>query len=260
MNKEVYQHFRTEERVVIDSLADYISQAQAEYRPVLTHFLDPRQQHIAQFLLQDDNLIKVTAEGGTKEAERKRLLFYPTYYEPTLADFELQLLEINYPTKFVTLTHGQVLGTLANCGLERDVLGDIITDLTHWQIIVQENISDYLVQQVERIGKTNVRLEKRQLSEMVSQHNDWGIETLSVSSLRIDTVISGVYNISRKRVKDLINAKKVQLNWMVSEKPDTEVGLLDIISVRGFGRIKLQDILGMSKRGKQRLEVAVIRK
>ena len=132
--------------------------------------------------------------------------------------------------------------------------------MIHWQIIVQENISDYLVQQVERIGKTNVRLEKRQLSEMVSQHNDWEIETLSVSSLRIDTVISGVYNISRKRVKDLINAKKVQLNWMVSEKPDTEVGLLDIISVRGFGRIKLQDILGMSKRGKQRLEVAVIRK
>ena len=87
VNSEVYQHFRAEEKPLIDSLNDYINQAQNEYRPILTHFLDPRQQHITQFLLQADDMIKVKADGGFAQAERKRLLFYPDYYEPQTKDF-----------------------------------------------------------------------------------------------------------------------------------------------------------------------------
>ncbi len=117
-----------------------------------------------------------------------------------------------------------------------------------------------MLQQVERIGKINVRLEEIPLTKRLVPNNDWELETVSASSLRIDTVIAAVYNISRNRVKELINAKKVQLNWMVLTKPDTELGALDIVSVRGFGRIKLIDVLGKSKRGKLRCEVAVIRK
>ena len=72
VNSEVYQHFRAEEKPLIDSLNDYINQAQNEYRPILTHFLDPRQQHITQFLLQADDMIKVKADGGFAQAERDR--------------------------------------------------------------------------------------------------------------------------------------------------------------------------------------------
>ena len=103
-------------------------------------------------------------------------------------------------------------------------------------------------------------LEEKNLAERLVPNNDWELETVFTSSLRIDTMIATVYNISRNRVKELINAKKVQLNWMVLTKPDTELGALDIVSVRGFGRIKLGAVLGRSKRGKLRCEVAVIRK
>lgn len=98
------------------------------------------------------------------------------------------------------------------------------------------------------------------MAERLVPNNDWELATVFTSSLRIDTMIATVYNISRNRVKELINAKKVQLNWMVLTKPDTELGALDIVSVRGFGRIKLSAVLGRSKRGKLRCEVAVIRK
>lgn len=260
MNTEVYQHFRPEEKPVIDMLTDLIGQAKNEYRPILTHFLDPRQQYIANFLLKDDDLIKVQADGGFANAERKRLLFYPPYLEPKREDFELQLLEINYPQKFATLTHGQILGTFANSGLEREVLGDITTDGIRWQIIVQKNISDYLLRQIERIGKNSVRLEEKPLTELVIGEDESENEVVSLSSLRIDTVIATVYNISRKRAKDLITAKKVQLNWMVIEKPDVELSLADVVSVRGFGRIKLGERLGISKRDKLRHEIAVFRK
>ena len=49
--------------------------------------------------------------------------------------------------------------------------GDIITDSQRWQIIVQKNISDYLLQQVKRIGKINVNLEEKNLNLSVGQRH-----------------------------------------------------------------------------------------
>ena len=63
VNSEVYQHFRAEEKPLIDSLNDYINQAQNEYRPIFTNFLDPIQLNIALFLLQVYYMINVKAEG-----------------------------------------------------------------------------------------------------------------------------------------------------------------------------------------------------
>lgn len=260
MSEQIYQHFRKEEQPLIDQLLDLIRQAQDEYRPVLTHFLDPRQQYIARFLLQAEGPVKMSVHGGFAGAERKRLLFYPAYYEPTLADFELQLLEIDYPAKFVTLSHGKVLGTLANVGLERDVLGDIITDEFSWQVIVQKNISEYLVQQVDRIGKVHVSLRPKELTQLTEVIPAWEKLVISCSSLRIDVIVKAVYGLSRQRVKDMINAKKISLNWLTLERSDLEVGSKDIISVRGYGRIRFEQVLGRSKRDKLRCEVSVIRK
>ena len=68
VNSEVYQHFRAEEKPLIDSLNDYINQAQNEYRPILTHFLDPRHQLFALLLLQAEYIIKLIAYGGFAHA------------------------------------------------------------------------------------------------------------------------------------------------------------------------------------------------
>ena len=47
----IYQHFRPEEASVIDSLNEVIVRAKDEYRPILTHFLNPRQHFIADVLI-----------------------------------------------------------------------------------------------------------------------------------------------------------------------------------------------------------------
>jgi RNA-binding protein YlmH len=73
-------------------------------------------------------------------------------------------------------------------------------------------------------------------------------------------LISAVYNISRQRSKELVENGKIKLNWQVFERPDFELGLRDIISVRGFGRIQLREIEGKSKKDKYRLLLGVLRK
>ena len=47
----IKQHFRADEGPIIDQISDWIVQANDQYRPVLTPFLNPRQQYIAQTTL-----------------------------------------------------------------------------------------------------------------------------------------------------------------------------------------------------------------
>ena len=64
----IYQHFRPEEASVIDSL-----NAKDEYRPILTHFLNPRQHFIADVLIGRFDDVKLKTFGGFSGSERKRI-------------------------------------------------------------------------------------------------------------------------------------------------------------------------------------------
>ena len=254
----IYQHFRKDEAVVIDDIHDTLERVRNEYRPILTHFFNPREQLIASTLLKDDDQIKMKSFGLIPNAERKRILFYPEYYDPVLSDFEVSLMEINYPTKFAELQHNQVLGTLMNIGIKRDVIGDIVTDGEKWQIVADAQMVDYIRLQVDHIGRIKVKMIPASSEQLVSSRDEWTDLQVSVSSLRIDVLVAGVYNLSRKHVKDLLKSQKVHLNWMLVEKPDLELGIKDIISVRGHGRFRIDDVHGVSKRGKIRLGISVL--
>lgn len=81
-----------------------------------------------------------------------------------------------------------------------------------------------------------------------------------MSSLRVDVVISNVFNISRQRSKQLIESNKVKLNWMEMQRADFVLDLLDIVSIRGFGRLQIRAIEGTTKKEKIRLSLGVLRK
>ena len=256
----IYQHFRKEEIPLIDELRDRVNQAIREYRPIITDFLDPRQQFIARSLVSQGSGVKVEFNGGIGGAERKRALFYPDYYTPSKEDFGLSLFEIVYPRKFSQLHHGQVLGTLANSGLDRSVLGDILTDGNHWQVVVEQQIADYIQLQIEKIGRIKVKLEPISFDQAVENLDEYETQTTTLSSLRIDNLISDAFNFSRKVAKDLIREKRIHVNWTLVDKPDWKIGVHDIVSVRKYGRIKVLDLLGETRKDKLRVKIGVLNK
>lgn len=260
MNENVYQHFKSDEHDVIDKLESQITKAQIDYQPVLTDFLNPREIYISQSLLGKDEPVKMSSFGGYQDADLKRVLFYPDYFKCEKEDFELALLEIKYPKKFATLHHGQILGSIMGSGIKRNVVGDIITDGSNWQIIVEHKICSFLQEQVNQIGKINVHLEPINLNAMLTPLCSWEEQNILVSSLRIDNLIANCYRISRMRAKELINNNKVQVNWGSIDHPDYLVNKYDIISVRGFGRIRLNNVLGETRKQKLKVCVSIIKK
>lgn len=258
MEDSVYQHFRKEEHEIVDYFRSKMADVKLRYVPFLTGFMNPREQFIANSLVRKSSSVKIEMEGGYRNADRKRILLYPSYFKPRLDDYELQLLEIRYPVKFVTIHHRQILGSLMHSGLQRSVIGDILTDGIRWQLIVDRKISRFIVSQIHKIGSVSVDIVLQEPTKLLKPENAWQQRYYLVSSERIDSLIAAGFGISRSKTKKLINDSNVQLNWMTINRSSYQIHNKDVITVRGFGRLRLDEELGMTRKGKCKVRMSMI--
>lgn len=260
MNEYIYQHYREDERPFIDGVYDWIRQVENTYQPYTTNFLTPRQVMIVKELVGAFPDISVVFSGISDQAERKRAVILSPYVNVQKSDFKLSLLEVNYPTKFGELSHGQILGTLMGSGVERELVGDIITDGKNWQIIVDETIADYFIQQITKIANIGVELIEIDHSKVLTPLVEWEEKQVFVSSLRLDALLANVYNLSRANAQTMIKQGRAKVNFTECDRLDELIDREDIVSLRGFGRFKINEIQGKTKKDNFRLEIYVLKK
>jgi RNA-binding protein YlmH len=255
--ESVYQHFRKEEREFIDKVFGWKQIVTEQYRPKLTDFLDPREQKIIKTLIGENPDVRVQLFGGYKNAERKRAFFYPDYIQPALDDFGMSAFEIMFPKKFVTLSHREVLGSLMSLGLKRSKFGDIIIHDETVQVMVAQEIVNFLQVNWNKIGKISVRLKQIPFEDVFSHEEEMDISLITVSSLRLDAVLANVYHQSRQKIKSLIENSLVKVNWKIVEDAHFEIAEDDVLSVRGFGRSKVLSIEGKTRKDKWRIKIGI---
>lgn len=251
----LYQHFRKEEHAFIDQVLEWKQTVENQYSPKLTDFLDPREQEIVQQVIGTNGDTQVEFFGGIKGLERQRAFLYPSYFTPTETDYQLSFFELKYPVKFVTVDHRKVLGSLMSLGLKRSKFGDILTQGERIQIIVAQEIADYVRMNLTSVGKAAISLTEINASDLLEITEEWTEQTVTVSSLRLDTVLSSILNISRQKVQALIENGLVKVNWKKIEQTSFECKEYDVLSVRGHGRSKLHSIDGKTKKDKWRIIV-----
>lgn len=249
----VYQHFRPEEKEFIDQVLNWKEAVETTYAPKLTDFLDPREQDIVKKLIGSNQDVKFELFGGSNATERKRVIIFPDYYECQETDFQVCLFEVDYPKKFITIEHPQVLGSLMSLGLKRGKFGDILLHDNRVQFFVSQEVEEYIVLQLQSIGKANVSLRKLPLDQAILTGEKWQEISLTASSLRLDTIISAIYNVSRQKSQVFILQGIVKVNWTMIENVAFECEESDIISVRGFGRAKIMAVEGKTKKDKWRI-------
>jgi RNA-binding protein YlmH len=253
--ESLLQHFRKDEQQFIEQVSGWIVDVEDRYSPKLTDFLDPRERFIVQSVLGGSD-IQMAASGIFDGAERQRVLLYPSYYEPQPEDYQITLFELKYPVRFVTLKHPDILGSLMSIGLGRSKFGDIRIEGERIQFAVAEEVSSYLQTNFVSAAKVKVQLNPvTDETEYLTAVDEWTEESFTVSSMRLDTVISSVYNVSRQKAAALIHGGKVRVNWTVQEHPSFELHESDLISSRGYGRIKVGMIEGRTKKDKIRLQI-----
>ncbi|NEU29447.1 RNA-binding protein [bacterium LRH843] len=255
----IYQHFRTEERPFVDQVLEWQEDVKHRYKERLSDFLDPRQQEIVRMVIGNDDEISLSFLGGLEHAERKRALLTPPYLETSEEDFQLALFSIDYPEKFVTLKHRDILGAMLNLGLKREKFGDIILADGMVQVMTTSDVAEYVELNVQKIGKATVKLNRIPLTEHIKPEEDWEEGSATVSSMRLDVVLSQIYRLSRTKVSPYIDKGLVKVNWKVIDQPAFVVATGDYLSVRGYGRAYIIDTLGITKKDKIRLHYKKVR-
>lgn len=257
--EQVFQHFRKDEQSFIEQVSGWVRETQDRYAPKLTDFLDPRQQYIANSLIGQNDEVLTSAFGEFSEAERKRMLISPSYFVATNEDYGITMFSIKYPSKFIKLEHPDVLGTLMSLGLDRSKFGDIRVNDHRIEFAVASEVADFVSMHITSIGKSKVKVEELPLDHPYIENSDvWVEESHTVSSMRIDTIIASLFNVSRQKASMLIHSGKVKVNWSVREQPAFELHESDLISIRGYGRIKIGLIEGRTKKDKIRLQISRI--
>ena len=144
-------------------------------------------------------------------------------------------------------------------GLSRDTVGDIIVKNDHEAIIITARAAaELLLSQppvLNYVGKDKVSLKEIKLDDDFAPCKKYSQESISVSSMRIDAVVSALTGMSREKVKKAVSGGEVILNCLPAESFDAKVSLGDIVSVRRYGKFRISDFSGKTKRGRLRLLV-----
>ena len=203
--------------------------------------------------------IKTFSSTSHVPSEYARVILAPDYFTPSLEDFEMTLLEIEYPSKFQQLTHSKILGTVLNrLGIDRKLFGDILVTEEKAQIIVDQRFITLFQDGIQKISKLPVSLVERPFSDRIESKDEYQEKEVLVSSLRLDAFLSSILKLSRSQAAALVEKKLVQVNYHIVEKSDYQVKIGDLISVRRFGRIVLLKENGQTKKDKKKLTVQLL--
>ncbi|MFC3040257.1 RNA-binding protein [Virgibacillus xinjiangensis] len=257
---EIYQHFRKEEQPFIDQAFSWKESVEDTFVPKLTDFLDPRELQILETVIGSQNEeLKLLTSGGGIHVERKRAIIAPYYEEITEADFQLSLLQAEYPTKFISLSHRDVMGACMSLGIKRKKLGDMLVDEGKIQVVAADEIAPYIVANLTEVKKAKISLEEKPFTYFLEEEKEWKESDQTVSSLRLDAVLKEIYRMSRKDAAALISSQQVKVNFRLVDDSKFILQEGDLLSVRGKGRSKLVAVNGRTKKDKWRITTAILK-
>lgn len=236
--------------MLLASIEDRFRQCSQEYRVTYTGFLDLRQRSLAERLwgtLSRGNAdVRCRFFGGYEEAERTIALFLPDYAEEDAAP--LTVIRAAAPAAGRRLTHRDYLGSLTGLGIRREMIGDILVNDSGADIIVLEEIRDFLLYHYDKAGRTSLSLEALSLDQLRVPHLPTAELKDTVASLRLDNVIACAFSLSRAKAAEAVRAGLVFVNSMQAEKVDSPVKEGDKLVLRGKGKAYLKEVGGKTRK------------
>lgn len=242
-----------EERLLLARVLDKLELARDRGVPSHTGFLSPHERAVVEGLIRAEGWPRHLFFGGFADAERTVCAFLPDWLEEEdwLAGQEYDPIRaIRCTWTGGSLTHRDFLGSILGLGLDREKVGDLLVGDGVCDVLVLEEVADFLLLHLEQAGRVHLKVSSISL-EMVSPP-PVQVRTIrdTVSSLRLDAVASSGFSISRGKAADLISSGKVQLNHQECLKPDRPVNEGDTLSCRGFGKCMVKEVGGPSKKGR----------
>ncbi len=242
-----------EERMLLVRVCDKLQRGYEREMPVSTAFLTPREQALVRQLLPHARFW-----GGIEGADRCVVYYLPDYM--TEADyFDADVISCIRGSFYeaASLGHRDVLGALMGAGIRRDAIGDILIHEKCCEVFLLAELTRYLLDNLTSAGRQHLQLEQIDPKTVEKPPQAMKELRVTVSSLRLDSVLSAAFHISRGKAVDAIRAGQVNLNSLTCLKPDKSVNALDELSLRGSGKLRILELHGQTKKDRTAITVGI---
>ena len=193
--------------------------------------------------------------GGAEFAERKMAAFG---FSGAADDLPLAIIKIEPRSEkfFSAVTHRDFLGAMLGLGIERDRTGDIFTDGKSAFAVVDAALKDFFIENLVKVGANPVRTRGAEAvpPEFAPKREK---KRITVSSVRLDAIISRVYNLPRAEGAALIENEKVSSDGRTVTSAAFVPKDGQTIAVRGYGKFRVVGCEGISSKGKTVLGISI---
>ncbi|MGL5439192.1 MAG: RNA-binding protein [Filifactoraceae bacterium] len=219
-----------------------------------TDFLNPYELREFLSIIRGIGQISFHVSKEIKGSERNIVYIYPDYYEESDIPSGLGAILLKGNFKFRSVSHRDYLGSLLGLGLVREKIGDIFVHDDRAYIVLISGITDFVFYNLTKVANLRVNLEKITLDEVLYLEPEFKDISFTVSATRLDSIVSGLFNISRSVANSLILAEKVSVDYEVIKSCSKSLEGGELISIRGFGRARFSGMEYKTK--KDRLKVS----
>lgn len=255
-----------EENIIFSFAEDKLYKCINDFLITNTHFLDITQQSLLLKHFSKNSDIRLMPFGGFENAERVVMLFLPYYLEinsfseileyfaDNPEDNPLTILRVT-KDNFSDIGHRDYLGALMGLGLKREMIGDIIVTTKGADVIVLKSVSSYIISELKSAGRATLKVEEISFNDIESTVLNVLEESVNVSSMRIDNIISACFKLSRSDSAEAVLSGSVYVNSLQVLKCDKKINVGDKVVFRTKGKIVVKDISGISKKGRIFLKI-----
>lgn len=199
--------------------------------------------------------VNIFLKGLNENAEKKIIAFSPKEKELEYEDinFPIVFFKIIKKSKFISLEHKHYLGNILAAGIKREMLGDLLVKDEVCYGIIYETMWEYLKNNIHKINSSPVEIIEIEEDEI--PENEYKNLSVSIASLRLDSFVAGVTNMSRMEAAKYIDLANVQLNYELCREKNEKINQGDVIIVKRYGKFIFEENLGLSKKEKYRISI-----
>ena len=155
---------------------------------------------------------------------------------------------------FCTLSHRDYLGALLALGIERHVLGDLVVlDDCRALLFCNADIAPFICAELDRVGRDGVKVQRLPEDAKIEIPRRYKSVSDTVASARFDCIAAALAGLSREKAQMLIRAGECTLDYEPCDKCDKIIEPPCVISLRGYGKFRVDDISMQTKKGRLRM-------
>lgn len=232
-------------------LAELARRAGRTGQTQFSRFLEPSMDGAARAAAAGAH-VQVAFYGGHPDAERHMAAFFDGV-EPLPEDYPISILRLTWNVKYANPGHRDLLGAVMGLGIERDATGDIVmgeyrsVDCAY--LFAVPEVADYIAANLTAAGRAALKVETAEEAPILKPPAGDHLR-ITLQSERLDAVLAAGCRMSRAEAQRMISAGLVKLNHVPQLKSDLRVAAGDLISVRGHGRLRVEALLGETRRGR----------